>query len=134
MTTFNLGRTVAVMVLGMVSLAPACGTSSPAMSSEAERQLQTQVQAVRSAAENRDRTHADLALGELRTSVATLRRDGKLTAAKANDILAAAADVETQLAAIPATTTSTTTALTAPAPPPPPQDHEGKGKGHGKGD
>jgi len=133
--TSHLGRAAAIMVLGVVSLAPACGTSStPAISSQAERQLQAQVQAVRTAAENRDRTHADLALGELRTSVATLRRDGKVTAAKANNILAAAADVETQLAAIPTTTTSTTTPVTTPATAPPTQDHKGKGGKGGKGD
>jgi phage-related minor tail protein len=123
-------RAVALVVAGVALLAPACGTSStPAMSSQAERQLQAQVEAVRSAAENRDRTHADLALSELRTSVATLLRDGEVTATKANAILAAAADVETQLAAIP---TTTTTPVTTPAPPPSQEDHEGKG--HGKGD
>jgi hypothetical protein len=133
MKKFSLGHAVAITLLGVVLLAPACGTSStPAMSATAERQLRTEVQAVRGAAENRDRTHADLALGELRASVANLRRDGKLTAAKTNDVLAAAAEVETQLAAIPATTTSTTNPPTAPAPPT--QDHNGKGKGHGKGD
>ena len=95
------GRTVVLIIAAVASTAAACGTSSTAaMSSEAQRQLKAQVKAVRSAAENGDRIHVDLALGELRTSVATLLRDGKVTATKANDILAAAADVETQLAAI----------------------------------
>ena len=129
---------VALLVGGLAG----CG-GSDSLPRSAATQLQPRVAAIRVAASAGDPVGATAAAGELGRMVATLRATGDLTAKQATEILAAAADVQTQLAQLapPASEnpTSTTTGTTGTAPtaattgehPPKGKDKDkGKGKGH----
>jgi hypothetical protein len=103
-----------------------CGGSS-SLPPAAATQLQPRVAAIRAAASAGDPIGARAAAGELQRMVTALRASGDLSAKQATAILAAAAQVDTQLALltppVAETSTSTTTATT--------DEHPGKGKGKG---
>jgi hypothetical protein len=128
----QLGRTLAGAVASLTLLA-ACGSDSPGISEDASNTLEYQVEAVRASAQSFDPEGVERRLAELRSSVAQLKEAGELDDERSAEILAAAADVEAQLDAVPTTTTTTT----APPPPPPVEDEDkddDKGKGKGNGD
>jgi hypothetical protein len=102
----------ALLAIGLAAVAlAACGSSSPGITEGASAQLELRVQAVRNAAEARDRALAETRLAELRRSVADFRARDEISKGRHDKVLAAAASVETQLQGIPATTTTTTTTL-----------------------
>ena len=109
-----------------------CGGSS-SLPPAAATQLQPRVAAIRVAASAGDPTGARAAAGELERMVAALRASGDLSAKQATAILAAAAQVDSQLTLlappVAESSTSTTTATT-----PTTGEHPGKGKEKGKGE
>jgi hypothetical protein len=118
---------MAAMALLVGGLAGCAGSGSLPRSAAAL--LQPRVAAIRMAASVGDPAGAMAAAAEVRRTVAALQATGDLSAKQATAILAAAAEVETQLALLapPAVETSTTTATTIDA-------HPAKGKGKDKGD
>ena len=121
--------------LALVAVAAGCG-SSGSMSDAARDRLDVLVGKVRAAAVARDRYAADRALASLRQSVRSYQQHGDISAARATEILDAAARVETRLVRF--TTTTTTTTTTLPEPSDEGHDrpeHGDKDKGHkgGKG-
>jgi len=124
-------RRVALLLVIALTLgvaAAGCG-SSRGMSDTAGQQLGALVGRVRAAAAAHDATRADAALATLRNAVKTYQRSGDISAARASEILGAAARVKTRLASI---TTTTTTTTTTTLPPPPNEDHHDHDKHHGK--
>jgi len=117
---------VVALTLG-IALA-GCG-SSGSMSDTASRRLGALVGKVRAAAVAHDATRADTELATLRNAVQGYQQSGDISAARASEILGAAARVKTRLASI---TTTTTTTTTTTLPPPPHEDHHGPDKHHGK--
>jgi hypothetical protein len=116
----------------IVTLAGACGAggNDASLSADASARLRPLVREVRLDVESYDPAAAADSLQELRTTTISLRRTGSISDAQAATVLAAAADVETNLADAPTTTTTTTTPpTTTPAAPKP-----GKGPGPGHGD
>lgn len=127
------GRRLAAACLAVAMLV-ACGDPDSGVSRSAGDQLDLQVEAVRIAAGQADRTAAAEQLAALLASVADLQAKGELSDAAAARIRRAAAAVSSRLSELPAPTTTTTT-TTAP-----PQedtgkgkDEDGKGKGNGNG-
>ena len=115
----------AVAFIGLVG-GGGCGTSSsPPMSASAAHALANQVADLHGAVSSGDLATAENTLRSLQSTVIGLERKGQLSASRAVAILAAVADVQSQLALMPTTTTTTTTAVPAPSPP---------GPKHGKGD
>jgi hypothetical protein len=100
------------------------------MTSGAAQQLGADVAAVHAAVASGDRSQAVQALATLQTAVASLRRQGQVTATKAAAILGAAVQVEAQLGSMPTTTTSTSTTTTT-TPRKGPKDKGGGGGGGG---
>jgi hypothetical protein len=100
-------RRVAALVMAGVLMA-GCGRS-PELPDPLATELRHRVTAIRAAAGTGDRAGAEAALAELRRRVVELDQVGEVSHGKAGEILAAAAAVESQLAALP-----------APAPPPSP--------------
>jgi hypothetical protein len=101
---------VTVLATGLAAVTLAgCGSSSPAITEDASLQLELRVQAVRDAAEARDRALADEKLAELIRSVNDFRRRDEISAGRADKVLDAANTVRAQLLTIPTTTTTTTT-------------------------
>ena len=125
-------RAVAVVLLA-VGLA-ACGGDQPALSDQAAADLQAGVSRVRAAAGAGDRAAAGDHLAAVRSTVDRYRGQGQISAGRAADVLAAAAEVEARLALLAppvqpaATVTSTTTARRAPAEP----EGEDRGKKDGR--
>ncbi len=111
-----------VVLIALAILPAACATTNSGLSQTARAKLTPLVQQVRQATESFDSDAARRALADVRATVATLRRRGAITQSKADEILAAAAEVESRLALTPTTSTTTTT-TTRP----------GKGNGNGKG-
>jgi hypothetical protein len=108
------------------------GVTGPSMTSGAAQQLGTDVAAVHAAVASGDRSQAVQALATLQSAVASLRRQGQVTATKAAAILGAAVEVEAQLGFMPTTTTTTTTSTTTTtttAPRKGPKDKGGNGGG-----
>ena len=100
---------VTVLATGLAAVTLAgCGSSSPAITEDASLQLELRVQAVRDAAEARDRALADEKLAELIRSVNDFRRRDEISADRADKVLDAANTVRAQLLTIPTTTTTTT--------------------------
>lgn len=123
----TLKRIVAMALL--VGGLAGCGGSG-SLPRSAATLLQPRVAAIRVAASAGDPAGARAAAAEVRRMVAALQATGDLSAKQATAILAAAAQVETQLALLappPETATSTiTTTTTSDA-------HAGKGRGKDKG-
>jgi hypothetical protein len=94
---------IALVVLSAVG----CGRSSDLPDAVAA-ELRDRMTAIRTAAGAGNRAQAEAALAELRRRVVEFEQAGQVDDRKADEILGAAADVETQLALLP-----------APAPPPP---------------
>lgn len=122
--------------LAIVTIVGGCGgggATGPSMTSGAAQQLGADVSAVHAAVASGDRSQAVQALATLQTAVASLRRQGQVTATKAAAILGAALAVEAQLGFMPTTTTSTTSTSTTTTTPPRkgPKD---KGGNNGGGD
>jgi hypothetical protein len=117
-----LARVVAAVAIGALA---ACGSSAPDVTAPAARTLHDGVQLVRAAAVAHDRAGATAAVDHLEQTLATLRSEGKVTAAAQARIRRAIESARARLDAIPTTTTTTTT-TTRPEP-----DH-GKPKPHGK--
>ena len=109
--------TVALLLLGLAS----CG-GSDALSRPAAARLQPPVAAIRAAAAGDDRAGATAAVAELRTVVADLRQTGEISGQQASEILAAGAQVESQLALLSVPPPETTTTTTEP-------DDQRRGKG-----
>jgi len=116
---------VVALTLGIA--AAGCG-SSASMSDTASQRLGALVGRVRAAAVAHDAARADAAIATLRTAVHGYETSGDLSAARASEILGAAAQVETRLASITTTTTTTTTTLA----PPHDEDHHDREKHHDK--
>ena len=107
------------VLAAIVGVAVACGGHAPALTSAAASRLGTDIGAIRTAAGRGDRAAAAAALGQLRVDVVAEQSRGQITSARAQQLLADAADVEAALGSIPTTTTSTSTTTTStPAPPP----------------
>ena len=77
-----------------------CGQEGAGIGQSASAVLDPQVQQVRAAASNGDPAGAARELAELRQTVAGLRQRGELSESAAAKVLAAAAEVEAQLAGI----------------------------------
>jgi hypothetical protein len=123
--TLRQRAVAALLLLGLAG----CGAPDTLSRSAAAR-LQPQVAAIRTAAVSGDRAGALAAAAQLRQMVADLRRTDGITAKQASEVLAAAAQVEAQLALLSAPeTTSTTTETTEPD-----RRHRGKDKGEDKGE
>jgi hypothetical protein len=124
----TLKRMVAMALLGG-GLAGCGGSGS--LPRSAVTVLQPRVAAIRVAASAGDPAGARAAAAEVRRMVAALQATGDLSAKQATAILAAAAQVETQLALLapppppPENATSTTTTTT--------DAHPGKGRGKDEG-
>jgi hypothetical protein len=135
------GHLIAVMLASALTAAllGGCGSSSPAISEDASRQLDLQVVAVQNAAAALDRARAEGALADMRKSVTDLRARNKISADRAAKVRDAAAAVEARLQSIPTTTSTTTTTTTTTTPPPPTKndgnkDRKKNGGGGGGGD
>lgn len=112
--------------LALALVAAGCGSSGK-MSDSARQHLDALVGTVRTAAAAHDGARAHAALGSLRKSVQAYEQAGEISAARASEILAAAARVDGRLSLITTTTTTTTTL------PQPQYDHgHDRGKHHGK--
>jgi hypothetical protein len=124
-------RTLAVAALTSVFALGAlggCGGGGNDISATARDRLAPLVAHVRSAAEGSDPYGAALALADVRTAVKQLRTEGAIGDLRAQEILAAAAGVESHIALVPTTTTTTPTTT---VPPPLPTNDQRKGKGKG---
>ena len=121
-------RMAALVLVGI--LAAGCGRSGD-LPDQVAAELRDRMTAIRAAAGAGNRAEAEAALAELRRRVVELEQAGQVDDRKAAEILGAAAEVETQLALLP-----------APAPPPPPttattaveDERKGKKKDHGDDD
>jgi len=130
------------LILPAVLVISGCGGSAAGVGQTAASQLGPQVEQVKAAAMSGDRATAAAKLAQLRASVADLRQRNVLSGAGGAKVLAAAAEVESQLGA-PAPTQAPQGSTTAPPAPsvtgaPTPQapgnDNKGDGnKGDGKG-
>jgi hypothetical protein len=123
------GHLIAVMLASALTAAllAGCGSSSPAISDDASRQLDLQVVAVQNAAAALDRARAEGALADVRKAVTDLRARNKISADRAAKARDAAAAVEARLQSIPTTTSTTTTTTTTTTTPPPPTQNDGNG-------
>lgn len=111
-------RTLAALLVTGVLAITGCGSDGPRLDADASVELTTHVEAVRTAAANRDRAGAEAALAALIDRLGALRDEGRVSDEAAIEIRAEADRVLAALAAIPTTTTTTTTA-------PPPDDDKG---------
>jgi hypothetical protein len=118
-------------VLLAAALLAGCGGARPAVTAAAASQLAAPIDALRRAAIADDPAGASAALAGLRVEVVRLRSAGQISAERAARVLADAADVEAQLASLPAPTTTTTSTSTTVAPPPPTAPRHDRPKGHG---
>jgi hypothetical protein len=134
------GRRVLVGIVLAATLLAACGSDGVDLAPRARRQLQAQLDDVRTAVVAADPLDARAALRDLERSVQRLAAAGLVSESRAAEILAAAEDVATQLSLLPAPEPSPSTSLSPspsptekpPKPDKPGKDHdEGKHKGHG---
>lgn len=112
----RIRTTFAVVALGAV-VASCGGGRDDELTAAAESQLAPLAAQVRDRASSFDPDGARVALEQLRGAVSELLAADRLGDDRADDILAAAADVEHRLATAPTTTTTTTTTTTAPPAP-----------------
>lgn len=112
----------------------ACGADDAGLSEQASTQLSQQVAALRSAASAGDGEGARAQVADLTDTVNRLVGEGQLSEGRAEEILAAAAGVDQDLALVTATTSLPTTSPPAPLPPPPPPSPDDQGEDHGKDD
>jgi hypothetical protein len=117
-TLSRIAVTAAVAVL-MLS---GCGDNGSGVSTAAGKQLNAQVDAIRTTAARADRGTAAKQLALLRASVDQLQSDGDLDASAATRIRQAADAVAAELVLLPPPTTTTTTTTTTS----PPSDHGDK--------
>lgn len=113
-----------------------CAASTPGIGDAAASQLAPQVEQVKAAAMGRDRTRAEAKLAQLRVLVTDLRQRDELSGAGAAEVLAAAAEVEAQLARLAPVRISTTAAptpTTTEQPPPGSRDGDDNGGGEDGG-
>jgi hypothetical protein len=110
-------------------LAIAATGCSDAMTPRAARQLDDGVSGVRASTLSGDRAEAEFSVNALRSSVEGMVTRGALDAEKAEQILAALAEVEAALDHMPTTTTTTL----PPVDDDEDEDEGGKGKGKGRG-
>lgn len=106
----------ALALVAVAAVLPAACGDDHTISDTAAAQLQPKVTEIRELVDDRQPEQAAVRLAELRTAVETLRQQGEIDAQRADEVLAAVAEVEQQLGSITTTTTVTTT-TTAPAPP-----------------
>jgi len=109
-------RRVGLVLFALLAIS-GCGDSSAGVGQVAASQLAPQVAQVKAAAMSGDRAIAAANLAQLRASVADLRQRNVLSPSGAAKVLAAAAEVETQLgsaapAQAPQVSTTTPTAQT----------------------
>ena len=110
----------------------ACGSDGVDLAPRAQRQLQAQLDEVRTAVAAADRLGARSALRDLERSVGKLAAAGLVSDARAAEILAAAEDVATQLSLLPAPEPSPSMSL-SPSPEPTKTEKPPKPDEHGKG-
>ena len=133
-------RMIVVAALAVALALSGCGSGSNAgMSGAARSALETLVQRVRYAAEASDRPATQRALTDLVAALATYRRNGDVSSARAAEILGGVAGVESRLTLVAtttttSTTTSTTAATTTTVAPPPKGPHHKKSDRKGPGD
>jgi hypothetical protein len=131
------GRRALVGIVLAATLLAACGSDGVDVTPRAQRQLQAQLDDVRTAVAAADPLSARAALRDLERSVERLAAAGLVGESRAAEILAAAEDVATQLSLLPATTEPSLSPSPSPTEKPPKpdkpgKDHdEGKHKGHG---
>jgi hypothetical protein len=106
-----------------------CGTP-PDLPEQVAAELRQQAAAIRTAAAGGDRTGAEAALAQLRQRLVELQETDQVAGERAADILAAAAEVESQLALLPAPAPPPPTTVTAPSQEPSERKGKGKHKGH----
>lgn len=108
-------RLAVVAVVAVLALS-ACGDDGSGVSTSAGKQLNAQVDALRTTAARADRRTAARQLALLRASVDQLQSDGDLSAAAAARIRRAVDAVAAELVLLPAPTTTTTTTTTTTKP------------------
>jgi hypothetical protein len=126
------GRRVIVGIILAATLLAACGSGGVDVAPRAQRQLQAQLDEVRTAVAAADRLGARSALRDLERSVGKLAAAGLVSDARAAEILAAAEDVATQLSLLPAPEPSPSMSL-SPSPEPTKTEKPPKPDEHGKG-
>ena len=119
-------RRVMAVVVFVVCAAEASCSGHQSVTATARRTLAPGLVRLRQSADGHDAAGAQAALTEIQTRVATLKANGDLTDSGARRILAAAQQVQTQLALITTTTSTEPTTTSVP--------RGGTGEGHGKGD
>ena len=107
-------RIAAIAALAVLMLS-ACGDDGSGVSTSAGKQLDAQVDAIRTTAARADRSTAARQLALLRASVDQLQSDGDLSASAAARIRRAADAVAAELVLLSPPTTTTTTTTTSPA-------------------
>jgi len=118
---------LALVLLGLV----ACG-GRPDLDSRAARDLQTRVDAIRTAADAGDVESAQVALGELEHAVARWQRRGDLSDDRASQILAAAREVADALAVLAPPAPSPSASSEPGKTPKPDKEHHDEGKHNGQ--
>jgi len=134
----TLTATAIVMVVAVA--VGSCGSGASGIGKTASGRLTPEVQQVRAAVADGDPVGAAAKLAELRRTVAELRQRGDLTVDGASTVLAAAAEVEAGMGAVPSTgqpprassTSSPATSGRGGAGGTPTTSND-KGKGKGKG-
>ena len=97
---------VGTIVVAVVLTLAGCGHDAPAISTVASKTLQAKVAQIRASASAHDAPAVKTELAALRTQVAQLRRDKRLSATAAQKILDAATAVDQNLFLITTTTTT----------------------------
>jgi hypothetical protein len=123
-------------VLIALALGACGGNDGGEITDGARASLTPLVANVRNSAESFDPDGAAHALTTVRQEVERLRASGDIGEGRAQEILAAAVQVERRLELAPTTTTTTTTTVTTRPPvvtEPPKDDSKGKGNGNGNG-
>jgi len=135
-----MGPRAAAAAVGLILLVQGgCGGSHQSIDADGAHLLQAEVRSARDAAANGDFAAARSSLSTVQATVAALRRDDKISAARAADVLRAIGAVDGALRSIDATTSvSSTTSSSVPpatvAPPAPRKEHGKGGEKKGKDD
>ena len=120
-----------VMIAALAVASTGCGDDDPRISEPASAWLTEQVEQIQASAAANDRAGAEAGLAQLRQQVDQFLASNDLTIAAAGRILAAADDVQAELAAAIPTTMPALPPETSAAPPSPddqPRDDKGKDK------
>ena len=115
-----------------LTLAAGCGASDTGVSQAAGAQFRSQVDAIRSAAVQGNRSAAARRLAQLLATVAMLRAKGELSDSAAARIRRAAAGVNAELSLLPAPSTTTTSTTSPAEPDAKPRGKRDDAKGHSK--